>query len=60
MLDAVKRFRDGAPALGAHATLPYPQAQIASFEGMLPKGAEWRGFDTVEAQASRRQAQSAA
>jgi phthalate 4,5-dioxygenase oxygenase subunit len=49
MLEAVRRFQGGEPALGSHATLTRPQAQITSFEGMLPKGADWRGFDVVGA-----------
>lgn len=51
MVGAVRRFQAGEPALGAHATLTRPQATITSFEGMLPKGADWRDNDRVDARA---------
>ncbi|HSV44934.1 MAG TPA: Rieske 2Fe-2S domain-containing protein [Ramlibacter sp.] len=51
MVDAVRRFRDGEPALGAAGASQIPQASIRSFEGMLPKGAEWRHLDQLSEQA---------
>ena len=53
MLEAVNRFRDGQPSIGTPAVATMPQATIRSFEGMLPRGSEWRHFDTVAAQADR-------
>jgi phthalate 4,5-dioxygenase oxygenase subunit len=38
MVDAVQRFRDGGAALGADA----PRTQLRSFEGVVPKGTDWR------------------
>ena len=41
MLDAAKAMRDGGPALGT--TQPHiPHAEIASFEGVVPKTTDWR------------------
>src|SRR5262249_45582206 len=41
MLDAAKAVRDGGPALGT--TQPHiPHVEIASFEGVVPKTADWR------------------
>jgi phthalate 4,5-dioxygenase oxygenase subunit len=41
MVDAAKAMRDGGPALGR--TEPHiPHAQIASFEGVVPKSVDWR------------------
>ncbi len=54
MVEAAKRFREGGPAIGAIGTTQVPQARISSFEGMLPKGGEWRHLDTIEAQAEHR------
>jgi phthalate 4,5-dioxygenase oxygenase subunit len=43
MVEAARTMRDGGPALGT--TEPrMPQAQIASFEGVIPKTADWRSF----------------
>ena len=59
MVDAARRFRDGAPAVGTreHAAslneAYIPQADLRSFEGMLRKGTEWRDLDTAQAQAQR-------
>jgi phthalate 4,5-dioxygenase oxygenase subunit len=50
MVDAVKRFRDGAPAVGTAEASHLEQSQIRSFEGMLPKGSEWRHLDQLDAQ----------
>ena len=59
MLDAVNRFRDGQPPIGTQAISKLPQSSIRSFEGMLLKGAEWRHFDTVDAQAKSSSAEAA-
>jgi len=41
MLDAARTMRDGGPALGT--TQPHiPHADIASFEGVVPKTTDWR------------------
>jgi phthalate 4,5-dioxygenase oxygenase subunit len=48
MVDAVRRFRDGAPAIGTQERSSIPQKSIKSYEGMMPKGAEWRHLDTDE------------
>lgn len=50
MVDAARRFQAGEPALGSAAACATPQVAIRSFEGMLPKGAEWRHLDNVEEQ----------
>jgi phthalate 4,5-dioxygenase oxygenase subunit len=41
MVAAAKKFQEGAPALGT-AEPRIPHAQLASFEGILPKSADWR------------------
>ena len=46
MLEEVKRFRDGAAAIGTRERSSIPQGSIRSFEGMMPKGSEWRQLDT--------------
>ncbi len=59
MVDAVKKFRDGAAAIGtvqgaAEAGLQHSrQAELRSFEGVVPKGCEWRNLDTAGSQAQR-------
>ena len=45
MVDAARRLSEGAPALGSAGTSNIPQATIHSFEGIRPKGAEWRHLD---------------
>ena len=40
MVDAAKRFRDGAPAIGA----AIPRSHLRSFEGVVPKETDWRGL----------------
>jgi phthalate 4,5-dioxygenase oxygenase subunit len=41
MIAAAKRFREGGPAIGA--TEPrIPQAELSSFEGIVPKSTDWR------------------
>jgi phthalate 4,5-dioxygenase oxygenase subunit len=56
MVDAARKFSEGEPALGTreHAQRtgqPYvPHASLRSFEGMVPKAAEWRGLDMAAVQ----------
>ncbi len=59
MVEAVKNFRDGSPAIGtrtavANTESPFiEQATLRSFEGVVPKGTEWRDLDNSEAQKAR-------
>lgn len=53
MVEAAKRYRDGEPAIGSAPAVLRSQTSLRSFEGMLPKGADWRGLDTVQAQTQR-------
>ena len=47
MVAAVQRFRDGGAPLGADV----PRAQLRSFEGVVPKGTDWRTLgDTAPTQ----------
>jgi phthalate 4,5-dioxygenase oxygenase subunit len=41
MVAAVKKFQDGAPAIGT-AEPHIAHVQLASFEGIVPKSADWR------------------
>lgn len=41
MLDAVRKFGDGAEPPGLAAPR-VPQAKLRSFEGIVPKGVDWR------------------
>jgi phthalate 4,5-dioxygenase oxygenase subunit len=41
MVAAAKKFQEGAPALGT-AEPRIPHVELASFEGILPKSADWR------------------
>ncbi len=50
MVDAVKRFENGEPAIGTGA-LEMPQARLRSFEGIVPKATAWQTLGTVPAQA---------
>jgi phthalate 4,5-dioxygenase oxygenase subunit len=43
MLEAVQRFRDGGKALGADV----PRTHLRAFEGIVPKGADWRRLGEV-------------
>jgi hypothetical protein len=52
MLEALKSFSDGQPAIGASPELRGNQAFLRSFEGMLPKGSSWEHLDTVQGQLS--------
>jgi phthalate 4,5-dioxygenase oxygenase subunit len=51
MVEAARKFRDGEPALGAKQLAS--QSGLRSFEGILPKGTEWRDLDTAAGQAAR-------
>jgi phthalate 4,5-dioxygenase len=43
MVDAAQQMKAGGPALGT--TTPHiPQATISSYEGVVPKGTDWRGL----------------
>jgi phthalate 4,5-dioxygenase oxygenase subunit len=41
MVAAAKKFQEGAPAIGT-AEPRVPHVELASFEGILPKSADWR------------------
>ena len=52
MIEAAKAHAEGAPALGR--TEPHvPLAEIASFEGVVPKTVDWRSLGTGELERSR-------
>lgn len=51
MVEAAAQFRDGGAAIGTAPALRQAQANLRSFEGMLPKGSDWRHLDTLQAQA---------
>ncbi len=49
MIEAARAYAEGAPALGR--TEPHiPHAAIASFEGVVPKSADWRSLGTSAAE----------
>jgi phthalate 4,5-dioxygenase len=50
MVTAAKAFQKGGPAIGAVEPRAR-QIELASFEGMLPKGADWRALTTRLAKA---------
>ena len=50
MLEALKSFENGQPAIGSTPEFLESQASLRSFEGMLPKGARWEELDTVQGQ----------
>jgi phthalate 4,5-dioxygenase oxygenase subunit len=56
MVAAANRFRNGEPAIGSAPQLRESQAALRSFEGMLPKGADWRHLETLQAQAEHAKA----
>jgi phthalate 4,5-dioxygenase oxygenase subunit len=58
MLAAASRFGAGEEAIGSAPQLRRRQASLRSFEGMLPKNADWRELDTVQAQAERAKTQA--
>ncbi len=45
MLDAVKRFSKGEPALGAAPEVQKKKPALRAFEGILPKESNWRHLD---------------
>lgn len=50
MVEALKSFADGEPAIGSSPELRGHQAFLRSFEGMLPKGSGWEHLDTLQGQ----------
>ena len=55
-VDMVKKFKAGAPALGTRAAngdTYIPQADIRSFEAVLPKGTDWRDLVATKGQHER-------
>jgi phthalate 4,5-dioxygenase oxygenase subunit len=47
MVEAAKQVRDGGPAIGT--TEPHtPHVKISSFEGVVPKTADWRSLGVAE------------
>jgi phthalate 4,5-dioxygenase len=43
MVEAAQQMKAGGPALGT--TTPHiPHATISSYEGVVPKGTDWRGL----------------
>jgi phthalate 4,5-dioxygenase len=58
MVEAARAVRDGKPAIGT--TEPrIPHVCISSFEGVLPKSADWRAFGGSSDQMAARNPQSA-
>ena len=51
MVDAVKKFRDGGRAIGTDPSCP-PHVSLAAFEGMVPKGSDWRTLGTASVKAA--------
>jgi len=51
MVEAARAFAGGAPAIGTREA-PGARARLASFEGIVPKGADWRtlGAQTMAAE----------
>ena len=43
MVAAAKKFQEGGPAIGT-AEPRIPHVRLASFEGIVPKTADWRGL----------------
>ena len=60
MVDAAVKFRDSGTALGAADASTAHHTRIRSFEGMLPKGEEWRHLDTADGQQEYRVKSAAA
>jgi phthalate 4,5-dioxygenase oxygenase subunit len=46
MVDAVRRFRDGGPAIGAQRRVPH--VKLRSFEGIVPKTTAWSTLNVSE------------
>jgi phthalate 4,5-dioxygenase oxygenase subunit len=51
MIAAARRFRDGGPAIGT-AEPRIKQAQLSSFEGIVPKSTDWRTLGVSEEELS--------
>jgi hypothetical protein len=54
MVDAARRFRDGAPAIGT-SPQRVPHVKLQSFEGIVPHQTDWMtlGVANEELQTSR-------
>jgi phthalate 4,5-dioxygenase len=52
MVEAVRAFVGGAPAIGSREA-PGSRARLASFEGIVPKGTDWRTLGTQSMAAER-------
>ena len=52
MLEAAKRVRDGGPAIGTKERST-PFARISSYEGIVPKTANWRTLSVAETEKER-------
>ena len=50
MVEAVKAFAAGAPAIGTAAPR-VPHARLRSFEGIVPKATDWRTLNKVDGEA---------
>ncbi len=50
MMDALKNFANGQPAIGSPPDVLNQQSYLRSFEGMLPKGSNWEHLDTLQGQ----------
>jgi len=49
MVEAARRFAAGGPAIGASGPRP-AKAELRSFEGIVPKGTDWRALGAAPAQ----------
>jgi len=49
MVEAARRFAAGGPAIGASDPRP-AKAELRSFEGIVPKGTDWRALGAAPAQ----------
>ena len=59
MVAAAKRFAEGGPAIGT--TQPHiPPVKLASFEGIVPKSADWRTLGVSEEELALREKTAAA
>ncbi|MES2400087.1 MAG: Rieske 2Fe-2S domain-containing protein [Pseudomonadota bacterium] len=50
MMNALKNFASGQPAIGSPPEVRNQQSSLRSFEGMLPKGSNWEHLDTLQGQ----------
>jgi phthalate 4,5-dioxygenase len=48
MVEAARRFAAGGPAIGASEP-PLSKAELRSFEGIVPKGTDWRALGAPSA-----------